>query len=450
VQYPSPPAKPPLFRPEALAAQSSQFLGTIRVATPPRLVAVAVVALTLVAGLLAFATLGQATRKAQVAGVLLPPGGLLQVSSPQPARLQSLQVTEGQTVTSGQVLAVLQLGGQSDKGDTATLLGQSLQARMDALQAEGRSTQAQAQQREQALGDRLRSLQRDITQAQGELEATQQRVRMAQSNLTRDQGLSQQGFLSAAQMQTRQEELLDMQVRERSAQRNLEALGREAQSVQAEVQTIRLQAQGQQAQIARTQATLAQEGTELDARNVLHLVAPGPATVGTLAAHPGQSLQAGQTVLSLLPSAQADATSPALQAQLYAPSRTAGFVEPGQAVWLRLHAFPYQKFGMVPGSVAEVSRTPVLPQDLPNGMASALMSAAQSQEPLYRITVALQHHSLQAFGKTQPLKAGMSLEADVIQDRRAIWEWVLEPLLAAKARWKIPSNDPMTTSPGGD
>jgi membrane fusion protein len=169
------------------------------------------------------------------------------------------------------------------KGDTATLLDQNLQARWEALQAEARSAWAQAQQREQALRDRLRSLQRDITQAQGELEATQQRVRMAQSNVARDQGLSQQGFLSAAQLQTRQEELLDMQVRERSAQRNLEALGREAQSVQAEMEATRLQAQGQQAQMARAQASLAQEDPELDARHVLHLVAPGPATVGTLA-----------------------------------------------------------------------------------------------------------------------------------------------------------------------
>jgi membrane fusion protein len=389
--------------------------------------------------------------------------------------LQALRVSEGQTVSTGQVLAVLQLGGHSDKGNIATLLGQNLKARADALQAEARSTLAQAQQREQALRDRLRSLQRDITQAQGELEASQQRVRMAQANVARDQGLLNQGFLSAAQLQSKQEEYLDLQVRERSAQRNLEGLGREAQSVQAEMDTTRLQAQTQQAQIARFQATLAQEGTELDARHLLYLVAPGPATVGAVSAHTGQSLQAGQTVLSLLPlpassvrvdsnqsgrakpfeaqrAALASQTSSApshLQAQLYAPSRTAGFIEPGQEVWLRLHAFPYQKFGMVPGLVAEVSRTPVLPQDLPSGMASALMSAAQSQEPLYRITVALQRGSLQAFGKAQPLKAGMSLDADVIQDRRAIWEWVLEPLLAAKARWKIPSNDPSIAGPGG-
>ena len=81
--------------------------------------------------------------------------------------------------------------------------------------------------------------------------------------------------------------------------------------------------------------------------------------------------------------------------------------------------------------------------------AQALMSAAQAQEPLYRITVALHRDSVQAFGQAQPLKAGMILDADVVQERRAIWEWVLEPLLAASKRWQIPSHTPAGTSPGG-
>ena len=50
------------------------------------------------AALLAYVTLGQATRKAQVAGVLLPAGGLLQLGTPQPARLQAVKVVEGQRV----------------------------------------------------------------------------------------------------------------------------------------------------------------------------------------------------------------------------------------------------------------------------------------------------------------------------------------------------------------
>lgn len=125
-----------LFRSEAVAAQSSHLLGSIRIATPPRLMGVALMALSLVAALITFAALGQATRKARIGGVLLPPGGLLQVAAPQSARLQAVQVREGDAVEAGQVLAVLHLGSHSDKGDTAALLDQSLRARMDALQAE--------------------------------------------------------------------------------------------------------------------------------------------------------------------------------------------------------------------------------------------------------------------------------------------------------------------------
>jgi membrane fusion protein len=32
------------------------------------------------------------------------------------------------------------------------------------------------------------------------------------------------------------------------------------------------------------------------------------------------------------------------------------------------------------------------------------------------------------------LKPGMTLEADVVQDSRKIWEWVLEPVLAVLQR----------------
>ena len=92
-----------------------------------------------------------------------------------------------------------------------------------------------------------------------------------------------------------------------------------------------------------------------------NLAIEAPATVGAVSAHPGQHLQAGQTVLSPLlmagesgrctvgggsgrstvGGARATVTTPAsagtacsaaaaaLQPKLYAPSRTSGFVEPG-------------------------------------------------------------------------------------------------------------------------
>ena len=152
--------------------------------------------------------------------------------------------------------------------------------------------------------------------------------------------------------------------------------------------------------------------------------------VSALTAVAGQSITAGTALATLLP-AEADAS--ALVAHLYAPSRTAGFVEPGQQVGLRYAAYPYQKFGMHVGRVTTVSRTPVNPQDLPPGRAQALMAASGGQEPLYRVTVALASQTISTYGTPQPLKSGMAVEAQLQQGQRAIWEWVLEPVLAV---WK--------------
>ena len=89
------------------------------------------------------------------------------------------------------------------------------------------------------------------------------------------------------------------------------------------------------------------------------------------------------------------------------------------------------------GVVKAVSATPINPQELPAGQSAALLQAAQSNEPLYRIKVAIDAQSISAYGGQQGLKAGMALDADVVQDHRSIVEWLFEPILAAGTRWKI-------------
>lgn len=283
------------------------------------------------------------------------------------------------------------------------------------------------------MNDRLRSLQAEERQAQGELEAHQLRVALALKSQARFTELATQGFVSQLQAQQKQEELLDLQLRERNTQRSLQALQREAQSLRAEMLSLQTSEQTSLAQLERGLASLSQEATENDARNGLTIKAPQAGRVSALTWHVGQSVQAGQTLLGLVPENKGGGQG-LLEAQLYAPSRTAGFVREGQTVWLRYAAYPYQKFGMAEGVVDTISQTPIAPQDLPNGQSQALLTAAQSNEPLYRIGVRLKTQAITTYGQAQVLKVGMALDADVLQDKRAIWEWVLEPALAAAAR----------------
>jgi membrane fusion protein len=49
-------------------------------------------------------------------------------------------------------------------------------------------------------------------------------------------------------------------------------------------------------------------------------------------------------------------------------------------------------------------------------------------EPVYALTVALQRQTVLAYGEPQALATGMRVDADVLQERRRLYEWMLEPL----------------------
>ena len=106
-----------------------------------------------------------------------------------------------------------------------------------------------------------------------------------------------------------------------------------------------------------------------------------------------------------------------------------GFVRGGEAVMLRFDAYPYQKFGHTAGRVAQVARVALSSQDL-SALGLSGLDSTGSGEPVYRITVDLAAQSIMAYGEARPLQIGMQLEADIMQERRKLYEWVLEPLIS--------------------
>ncbi len=437
-----------LFRSEALEVQRNNFLGTIRIGRNPGFTVVACVALTLAGALVAFATWGQVTRKARLTGLLVPVMGSVQVSTNTGGVLLDVSVREGDVVESGQTLFVLGTDRKTSAGDIAALVSQSLATRRLTVQAERSARELQARQREQAIADRIRATEAELRQVEAEAQLSARRVALADKTLLRFQQLSQAGFVADLQAQQRQEELIDLQARVQGAERSGTALRRDVQTLQAERKASSLQLKADLAQLDRMLAGVDQEDTENDARKQVVITASQSGVVTALDLKVGQAVQAGQALATLIPR-QKDGRPSAIEAQLFAPSRTVGFVQPGQRVWLRFAAYPYQKFGMHGGQISSMSRTPIAQQDLPVGQGSALMTAAQSNEPLYRLSVKLDSQTISTYGKPQPLKPGMALEADVIQDRRAVWEWMLEPVLAASGMARVLGTMPAPSTPPG-
>jgi membrane fusion protein len=414
-----------LFRPEALEHQRQAWLGDMQLLRPLSLRLLTATVLLVLSAVAAFLWWGEYTRKARVAGVLVPEQGVIRLLPPQEAVVLERHAVEGARVARGEVLFVLSLERSSAAGDTQATVQRSLRERERSL-ADSAAQQALLSQAQTAAADqRLADMRRERTQRVSEALLHKQRLALARDALARLESLRGENFISAAQVQAKQEELLGLQAQLQALERDAAAHERAIMALEAERRELPLRAQAQQGEIERERAEVAQQAAESEARRRLVVHAPVDGVVSAVLAQPGQTVTPAAALASLVPAGSQ------LQAHLYAPSSAVGFVQPDQTVLLRYQAYAYQKFGHQRGRVLQVSRTPLSPAD------QAALAGAQPQsvgEPLYRITVALDKQQVSAYGQDISLVPGMQLDADVLLDRRRLVEWIFEPLLGLGGR----------------
>ncbi len=427
----------PLFRNEVMAHKGQAAYGQITLAQPASLKLLTAVSVILAGAVMAYFAWGSYTRKVQVSGVLMPIEGLTKVASPQSGVVTAMNIAEGNAVKRGDVLFEI-----SAQRNTDNLAAGSVEKQTEAqLLIKQNSLRSELVQQRQLLSEtasglqrRAQGLQAELQQIDNELGTQQSRLTLSTQNLQRHESLVAQNFVSPAQLLTHQSDRLEQQSRLQQLQRNRLATSRELANVQAELRQAPLRMQAALNTLDRSLAGLTQEQAENSARSAVAVLAQQDGVVTGLTVAKGATVGAGSALASLVPR---DAR---LQAHLFAPSQAVGFIEAGQKVMLRYAAYPYQKFGHQGGTVAFVSKTAMSPAEAmgplgTNGNNTAGANGGQqSNEPLYRITVQLDSASITAYGKQQPLSPGMSLEASVLQERRALWEWVLEPLFSISGK----------------
>ena len=96
-----------LFRQEAVDAQRRECLGSILVAAPLSRRLLTALALSLAAAIVLLPCLGHYTRRATVAGQLVPNAGLLNIAAPSVGTITRAHVHDGQAVKAGDVLLEL-------------------------------------------------------------------------------------------------------------------------------------------------------------------------------------------------------------------------------------------------------------------------------------------------------------------------------------------------------
>lgn len=139
------------------------------------------------------------------------------------------------------------------------------------------------------------------------------------------------------------------------------------------------------------------------------LRAPEDGTVHELALHTvGAVVQAAQPLMKLVPAGAA------LEAEAKVLNRDIGFLRMGQEVQVKLDAFPFTKYGAVPGRVAAVSSDVVPDERL---------------GPVYHVRVALDRQTLEVEGRPLRLTPGMTATVDIHTGRRRVIDYLLGPIM---------------------
>jgi membrane fusion protein len=364
---------------------------------------------------------GRYTRKARVAGFLVPDRGVIRLMPPQAGTVLESHVAEGRVVREGDVLFVLAIDQATPRG---VVVQNSFSARERSLKGAAQQQQLLLQSQGSAIDQRLDDMRRELAALSAEADLQAQRLVLATQAQSRLESLRADNFISAAQVQAKAEELLGLRAQVQNTERQRVAQQREIGTLEAQRRELPLRSQAQRGEIDRDLALLAQQTAEKESSQRIVVRATQDGVISAVLAEPGQSVSPASALASLVPS------NSRLQAHLFAPSSAVGFLRSQQAVMLRFDAFPYQKFGLQTGHVLQVARSPLQAAEL----ASLPLQGGAANEPLYRITVALDRQDVAAYGEAQALSPGMQLEGDVQLDRRRLIEWIFEPVLGLAGR----------------
>jgi membrane fusion protein len=399
----------PLFRSQALAYASVRQYGSILLLRPAGLSWLTGLLVLIALAIVLFFSMATYTRKEQVSGVVMPSGGLIRVQALQAGVVLQVRVRDEQQVRVGDVLFVLANEAASSTKDSAEQqIVSLLHSRRDSLAEAQQSLLRPGVHQSDALRRRAMDLGGELQQIDEQILSQRRRVAQSEQASAHNREILEACTAEAVLQGSKGEQLEQRAKLAPAALRRRDTNG-------AESRDSRAMGCRDEAAAQLKVDSMEQDRIDNEVPKTILVRAPQAGVISGIITQRGQTVAIGQVLSNLSPAGSF------VEAELHVPSRAAGFAKVGMPVQIRYRAYPFQKFGQFQGKVSEISRSPLGGEEWPGG-------AARPTEPLYRIRVALPQQDVSINGQTQPLVAGMMLDASLLLEKRKLYEWLLEPL----------------------
>jgi len=403
--------------------------------------------------LLAWATFGRLDIVAVAMGKLVPQSYLRIVQPLEQGIVKEILVNEGQQVREGEVL--MRMDPSLTDADRRVISNEvklkRLQLRrIDAEMGDSaiaRQTgddvgllaqvEAQHRARRQAHLDAVDAEKAMLTKAQQDLKSAQeiesklkQTVPMYKATADGWTDLAREGFAGKLLAQERVRQYVESAQDLKAQTENVESL--RASIAQArkkldqitsnyhqQLQTDRIETA---AQVQRLEEEL---GKHDHRKGLMELRAPQAGIIKDLATHTvGTVASPGTILMTLVPMDEP------LVAEVWVSNDDVGFIRKGQTVKLKLSTFQFQKYGMLEGSVRQVSAD--ASENQSNAGASVEIGRNKTALPLtYKTIIEMDASELVAQGVSYTLTPGMQVAAEIHLGTRTVLEYLLSPVSRA-------------------
>jgi membrane fusion protein len=407
-----------LFRSEALVHQKDRLYGEVLLLHPFSYQLMTGCAVALLVLTVFFLCWGTYTKKETVKGLIVPDKGIVKIFGQQQGVITKIHVIQGQPINEGDPLfTVTSDKSQANQQGVESKLLQELTSSKQKYQEQIGSEQKLLDSEKSRLIQQQSHIQEELAQIHQAMTLGNERVLLAKTRAENALKIKEKGHLSSVDYQKIYEEYLALQQQQNETIRAERSKQSALKQIESEFEQLPTRHQARINEIEKAVSDLVQRETEIAGRREMVIRAPVKGQVSSLGVHEGDWVNQ-LPLLSILPD------KAKLEIELYIPSRAIGFIEVNQTVRVRYDAFPHQRFGIYKGKIASISRNVMLPQELTVPL--------EIKEPVYKVTVLLDATKVYAYGKTFDVQPGMSLEADIVLDKRNILQWMLEPIYSIK------------------
>lgn len=403
-----------LFRPEVLTAQQSARFGQAVFYQPVTVRLMVVFLLVVFVCFMVFVTNAELKQTQRVRGHLSSTGGDVKIYAGRPGVLTGIQVSNGDFVEAGTVLAVVADPQYNQHGQPlAELALQQLDAQIRQLQRRQIVVASRFDAQASQLRQQISGMESALTLLREEQEILQHRVFLASQDHAATNKLHQNKSISQREHRQSTSALFLLQQQEKasalSIARHLQTLAQ----VELELGVHPLLAQEEKLTLENARSQLHTQQQELQSRRRSTIIASRDGVVSNLVLRVGDVIEPGKPVLTLLHN------NDELEAWLYLPSSALANVAEGVDVLISYDAYPFQTYGSFPAQILSVADSVMDPREF--------MFLVDVREPVYLVRARVADQGVPGEAGIR-LKSGMQFFADIVTGEETVMEKLLAPL----------------------